>query len=124
MTGSDPPNCQKYGVPLYGASWVPLNAIGSPDAKSADTKSENAESGDTKSDDAKSGNTKSENVKSGDGEGSSSAPPASNQLHYLVFAGGGGEGRCGIPNEILLAEFDFSADSLSDHPVSFLRLST
>lgn len=127
MTGSDPPNCQKYGVPLYGASWVPLNAIGSADAKSGDTESENAKSGDTNSDDArlenvKSGDKKSEDVKSGDGEGSSSAPPPSNQLHYLVFAGGGGEGRCGIPNEILLAEFDFSADSLSDHPV--VRLGT
>ncbi|CAO2835182.1 unnamed protein product [Amaranthus hypochondriacus] len=36
---------------------------------------------------------------------------------YLVLAGGGGEGNSGIPNLLLLTEFDFSNNSLSSEPV-------
>ncbi|KAG5558576.1 hypothetical protein RHGRI_008502 [Rhododendron griersonianum] len=61
----EPANCKKYGIPLYGASWI--------------------------SDD-----------------------------NYLVFAGGGGEGRSGIPNVLLLARFDFESNCLNDQPVAKL----
>lgn len=37
--------------------------------------------------------------------------------YCVVLAGGGGEGRCGIPNAILLSRFDFSSNSLSPQPV-------
>uniref|UniRef100_A0A803MZU7 Anaphase-promoting complex subunit 4-like WD40 domain-containing protein n=1 Tax=Chenopodium quinoa TaxID=63459 RepID=A0A803MZU7_CHEQI len=70
-----------YGVPLYGASWVPSHAIRSTD--SADPKSDDADY----------------------------------PSEFLVLAGGGGEGRSGIPNAVLLSEFDFAADSLSPEPV-------
>ncbi|XP_021735541.1 SEC12-like protein 2 [Chenopodium quinoa] len=75
------PNTQRYGVPLYGASWVPSHAIRSTD--SADPKSDDADY----------------------------------PSEFLVLAGGGGEGRSGIPNAVLLSEFDFAADSLSPEPV-------
>ncbi|KMS99839.1 hypothetical protein BVRB_1g016910 [Beta vulgaris subsp. vulgaris] len=80
-------NTQKYGVPLYGASWVPFNAIKSTDSTSDDVV----------------------------GAGKSSP-------EFLVLAGGGGEGRSGIPNALLLSEFDSSANSLSSEPV--FRLGT
>lgn len=75
-------NSQTYGVPLYGASWVPANAIRSADPKS------------------------------GDADESSSKPP-----ECLVLAGGGGQGRNGIPNALLLSQFDSSANSLTSEPV-------
>ncbi|KAG5558585.1 hypothetical protein RHGRI_008509 [Rhododendron griersonianum] len=40
--------------------------------------------------------------------------------NYLVFAGGGGEGRSGIPNALLLARFDFESNCLNDQPVAKL----
>ncbi|KNA07624.1 hypothetical protein SOVF_170150 [Spinacia oleracea] len=84
------PNTQRYGVPLYGAAWVPSNATIS--TVSADHNPDDAVV---------------------DGEKSSDNPSA-----FLALAGGGGEGRSGIPNAILLTEFDFSANSLSSKPVS------
>ncbi|KAL7240237.1 hypothetical protein ACSBR2_005993 [Camellia fascicularis] len=93
---ADSPNCKKYGVPFYGVSWVPPTAIRSdppiPTPEGED------HGGDVPSADA-------------------SPPPDS----YLVFSGGGGEGRSGIPNALLLASFDFASNSLSDQPVSKLR---
>lgn len=50
-------------------------------------------------------------------ESSTSVTNSSTQS-YLVFAGGGGEGRSGIPNALLLALFEPSSNSLSDQPVS------
>lgn len=80
-------NYRKYGIPLYGASWVPSNV--------ASTRL-HEESKD---------------------ESSTSVTNSSTQS-YLVFAGGGGEGRSGIPNALLLALFEPSSNSLSDQPVS------
>ncbi|XP_065628340.1 SEC12-like protein 2 [Quercus suber] len=37
--------------------------------------------------------------------------------YYVVSAGGGGEGRSGIPNAILISSFNSDANSLSDVPV-------
>ncbi|KAL0000209.1 hypothetical protein SO802_019811 [Lithocarpus litseifolius] len=48
----------------------------------------------------------------------SNAKSKSAQKSYIFLAGGGGEGRSGIPNAVLLVEFDFTAKSLSNHPVS------
>lgn len=84
-------NTQKYGVPLYGAAWVPYHAITSADPKSDDADIDAAKSPDT-------------------------------SLEILALAGGGGEGRSGIPNAILLTQFDSSTNSLSDEPV--FRLGT
>lgn len=39
--------------------------------------------------------------------------------NYVVLAGGGGEGSSGIPNAVLLSEFDIESSSLSDQPVNF-----
>ncbi|KAG9158685.1 hypothetical protein Leryth_023115, partial [Lithospermum erythrorhizon] len=39
---------------------------------------------------------------------------------YVVLAGGGGEGRSGIPNALLVSEFDFASNSLADEPVAKL----
>ncbi|CAH1443278.1 unnamed protein product [Lactuca virosa] len=38
--------------------------------------------------------------------------------NYVVFAGGGGEGRSGIPNALVISLFDSSSNSLSDQPVN------
>jgi len=51
-------------------------------------------------------------VRSGDnGEVSNSTQ------YYVVSAGGGGEGRSGIPNAVLISSFDSDTNSLSDLPV-------
>nr|CAN77008.1 hypothetical protein VITISV_036876 [Vitis vinifera] len=88
----DPPNYKKYGVPLYGAAWAPSTIINDA-PQPLDQKQEADEVS---------------------GEGSTPSPAAPT---YLVFCGGGGEGRSGIPNALLLAEFDFASNSLSDMPV-------
>ncbi|KAL9234323.1 hypothetical protein vseg_009206 [Gypsophila vaccaria] len=71
-------NFQRYGVPLYGASFVPRAAVTS-----------------TSDDDT----------------------PPSTSPEYLVLSGGGGEGNSGIPNALLLTEFDRTVNSLSDEPL-------
>ncbi|KAE9450652.1 hypothetical protein C3L33_17448, partial [Rhododendron williamsianum] len=94
-------NCKKYGVPFYGASWVPPTAIRS---EPNPTPPPPPEQGDESS---------------GDG-----SPSISDDNSLVLFAGGGGEGRSGIPNALLLARFDFASNSLSDHPVARLGTGT
>ena len=89
----DPPNYKKYGVPLYGAAWVPSTVISDPPHPIDQNQEADQDPGD----------------------GSTQSPAAPT---CVVFCGGGGEGRSGIPNAILLAEFDFASNSLSDMPVS------
>ncbi|CAL5213098.1 unnamed protein product [Lathyrus oleraceus] len=92
---ADPPNLKKYGVPFYSVAWVPRNTLKSIQNVTADDSSD----ADPKS------------------------PPETSSLddeNYLVFAGGGGESRSGIPNSVLLAHFDVASNSLSDQPVNKL----
>ncbi|KAL3501882.1 hypothetical protein ACH5RR_036331 [Cinchona calisaya] len=88
---ADGPNCKKYGVPLYGAAWVPPAAIRSVLSSSEDD------------------------------DDSAAAPPEENDV---VLAGGGGEGSSGIPNALLIANFNFESNSLSDQPVARLGTGT
>lgn len=94
---ADPPNLKKYGVPLYSVAWVPRNTLKSIQNVTADDSP----------------------------DADSKSPPETSPLddeNYLVLAGGGGEGRSGIPNSIMLAHFDVASNSLSDQPVHVLFL--
>lgn len=54
-----------------------------------------------------------------DRDRSSDNGEASNSTQYYVFmAGGGGEGRSGIPNAVLISSFNSDANSLSGLPVT------
>ncbi|XP_022776415.1 SEC12-like protein 2 isoform X2 [Durio zibethinus] len=90
---------QKYGVPFYGSGWVPYNHVRSKvnsQEKHEDDEEDNKEDEDP---------TQSEEEE------------ISTSLNYVVLAGGGGEGRSGIPNAIVVSHVDFASNSLSDQPV-------
>ncbi|PIN02435.1 Prolactin regulatory element-binding protein/Protein transport protein SEC12p [Handroanthus impetiginosus] len=90
-TSDDELSCQKYGVPLYGAAWVPPAAAAAAAAVETEVSSTEPET------------------------------PASYAVdRHIVLAGGGGEGRSGIPNALLLSTFDFDSSSLSVQPVAKL----
>lgn len=97
----EPPNLKKYGVPFYSVAWIPKHAIKSRQIETAD------DSSDSDRDSAPPKETEPEPVPE-------SATVAGN---YLVFAGGGGAGRSGIPNALVIAHFDVASNSLSDEPV-------
>ncbi|WOG89005.1 hypothetical protein DCAR_0208241 [Daucus carota subsp. sativus] len=78
-------NSKSYGVPLYGASWLPLSLSRS---KSEDD--------------------------------SDDSPPSIDATRHVVLSGGGGEGKSGIPNAILVSQFYADSNSLSDQPVAKL----
>lgn len=82
-------NSKNYGVPIYGAGWVPPIALRSAVEPSVDDEKD-------------------------DGDKSSSSAPG----NYVVLAGGGGEGNSGIRNALIVAQFDFDSNVLSDEPVS------
>ncbi|KAJ8554509.1 hypothetical protein K7X08_025187 [Anisodus acutangulus] len=81
---ADSANSKNYGVPIYGAGWVPPSALRSA-------------------------------VEPQDDGGDKSSPES-----YVVLAGGGGEGNSGIRNALLVAQFDFDSNVLSDQPVARL----
>ncbi|KAF4364594.1 hypothetical protein F8388_015285 [Cannabis sativa] len=86
----EPQNFKKYGVPFYSVAWVPYNSIRfDPKPKPED------EPDQPKPDDEPTADRK-----------------------YIVLAGGGGEGNSGIPNAVVLSEFDAASNSLSDQPVA------
>ncbi|GLT44997.1 hypothetical protein SLA2020_188650 [Shorea laevis] len=89
-------NLQKYGVPFYGASWVPYDHIRSKFSSQDKEEDDRTPSKDD-----------------------NSSPPqgTTDPNNYVVFAGGGGEGRSGIPNAIVVSRFDFASNSLSEQPV-------
>ncbi|CAH9116349.1 unnamed protein product [Cuscuta europaea] len=89
---ADGEQLKKYGVPIYGAAWVPSGAITSaPESKPEE-------------------------------DGDSMVPndnlPSVAAANYIVLAGGGGEGRSGIPNAILLVQLDPDSHILSNQPVA------
>ncbi|KAK4714042.1 hypothetical protein R3W88_019949 [Solanum pinnatisectum] len=88
---ADSANSKNYGVPIYGAGWVPPSALRSAVEPSADDEKD-------------------------DGDKSSSSAPG----NYVVLAGGGGEGNSGIRNALIVAQFDFDSNVLSDEPVARL----
>lgn len=88
---ADSPNSNNYGVPIYGAGWVPPSALRSAVEPPADDEKD-------------------------DGDKSSSSTPG----NYVVLAGGGGEGNIGIRNALIVAQFDFDSNVLSDEPVARL----
>ncbi|KEH30851.1 putative transcription factor WD40-like family [Medicago truncatula] len=92
----DPPNLKKYGVPLYSVAWIPQSILKSLQNVTTDDDHSSDDAADHKS------SPETEAVDAG---------------KYLVFAGGGGDSRSGIPNSVLLAHFDVVSDSLSDPPV-------
>ncbi|KAK3421544.1 hypothetical protein EUGRSUZ_G02182 [Eucalyptus grandis] len=83
---------QKYGVPLYGAAWAPLDRIRRR---------------------LRSRRPPAEAEREADGGGGDAADRG-----CVVLAGGGGEGKSGIPNAVLVAEYDFASGSLSEQPVT------
>ncbi|KAJ8769262.1 hypothetical protein K2173_002190 [Erythroxylum novogranatense] len=93
MAKSKIPNLQKYGIPFYAAAWAPYKEISSKLISKADD-----------NDDRPSGESSSV------GDGISSQNSAQ---HFVVLAGGGGEGHNGIPNAVVLSLFDFASNSLS-----------
>ncbi|XP_026386839.1 SEC12-like protein 2 [Papaver somniferum] len=87
-------NCQKYGVPLYGAAWVLLRDLY---------------------------NKKNHPQKQEEEKEEKKSEPAEkiiNKNSWLVLSGGGGAGSSGIPNSLLLTQFDSSSNSLSETPVA------
>ena len=109
MEAPEPSNSRKYGVPFYAAAWVPSISLKS--------EKESPES-------------EIDRDQSGDGDGDVSADdktfpshPTTAVNYYVAAAGGGGEGRSGISNALILAHFDFESCSLSDQPVNSLSLS-
>ncbi|KAI5353268.1 PREDICTED: SEC12 [Prunus dulcis] len=96
MAIEPPSNYQKYGVPFYVAAWAP------------DVRKSQPRDQDDDDDDQSKAPTETE-----------SAQSHPNQNH-VVLAGGGGEGRSGVPNAILVAQFDPASVSLSHQPVAKL----
>lgn len=88
-----PPSFQKYGVPFYAVAWLPYKQIRCRNQQ-LQSQSDNDQDQDS---------TKVQEQEA-------------NQ-YYIVLAGGGGEGRSGIPNAILIAHFDLASNSLSPQPV-------
>ena len=89
----EPQNFKKYGVPFYSVAWVPYSSILFDPKSKEEHKDE------------------SDQPQPGDEHTSN--------RNYVVLAGGGGEGRSGIPNAVVLSEFDAASNSLSDRPVNF-----
>ncbi|KAG0471288.1 hypothetical protein HPP92_015834 [Vanilla planifolia] len=96
-----PPCSKTYGLPLYCAAWVPLDRIGDAvnDKEVAET-------------------TQDDLSIAGKAVAAEAAPsPAKADQLLVVLGGGGGEGRSGVPNAVLLSQFDVASNSLSDQPV-------
>ncbi|XP_044504254.1 SEC12-like protein 2 isoform X2 [Mangifera indica] len=93
---------QKYGVPFYGAAWVPYKHIRSK-LKLLEQILEQDEG------------------RNGSGDEAPTADKfdtVSANHNYVVLVGGGGEGKSGIPNAVVLSRFDFASNTLSNQPVA------
>ncbi|EOA24455.1 hypothetical protein CARUB_v10017713mg [Capsella rubella] len=91
-----PSNMQTYGVPIYAAEWIPEVSVRSKIIMDP-KKSE-------------------DDVDESESESSSRS--------CIVLCGGGGEGRSGIPNVILICRVDLDTNSLSEQPLGKLVLGT
>jgi prolactin regulatory element-binding protein len=84
-------NNKKYGVPLYSAGWVRNKVKGKAKIQDQD--------------------------QDGDPDRSSGELSNAESQNYVVLAGGGGEGRSGIPNAVFIVLFDSATNALSNDPV-------
>ncbi|KAL8157564.1 hypothetical protein AgCh_002318 [Apium graveolens] len=127
-------NSKIYGVPLYGCSWLPLNLQNHPhihpaggdnhhnDATDEDDHDHDhrndASAGDNQDHDRDHRNDVPDHHNNhNDNDGADEFPPSINATRLVVLAGGGGEGNIGIPNALLISEFDVNSNSLSDDPL-------
>ncbi|XP_020104476.1 SEC12-like protein 2 [Ananas comosus] len=92
-----PPCSKTYGFPIYCAAWVPLSQISA--AAAADDDHDNDKRGE------------------GGGGGDPSLPRHKGDRLLVTLGGGGGEGRSGVPNALVVSHFDLRSRSLSDQPV-------
>ncbi|XP_020578854.1 SEC12-like protein 2 isoform X2 [Phalaenopsis equestris] len=107
-----PPCSKTYGLPLYCAAWVPLDRIlSSPDAVAT------AEDAVDKKEKERNTPVTTQNDGAADVDEDFALSPAHRNKLLLALGGGGGEGRSGVPNAILLTLFDLESRSLSDYPV-------
>lgn len=104
-----PPCSKTYGFPIYCAAWVPLDRI-SAAAAAAEEDEHKAEAEEEKEDKGK-----QERDEGSEGEPSPSSQKGDRLL--VALGGGGGEGRSGVPNALVVSEFDLVSGSLSDQPV-------
>ncbi|KAG6476708.1 SEC12-like protein 2 [Zingiber officinale] len=98
-----PPCSKTYGFPIFCASWVPLDRVSTSAAASAE--------GDAPAE--------GEEKEGQGGEGGSASLAQTHDPNRILVAlgGGGGDSRSGVPNALLVAEFDFASRSLSETPV-------
>ncbi|XP_073001302.1 SEC12-like protein 2 isoform X1 [Typha latifolia] len=96
-----PPCSKTYGFPIYCAAWVPLAQISA--AAAAEKVEEEKKEGDAASE--------------GGGGGDSSASTDKGDRLLVALGGGGGEGRSGVPNVVVISQFDVPSRSLAEQPV-------
>lgn len=97
MADRSDPSCKTYGIPLYCASIIPVNKI----TKLQQNKNHNHD----------------EEEDAATQKDSSSNP----DRLLILFGGGGGHGNSGVPNALVLSEFDFASKSLSGQPICRLE---
>ncbi|CAN1139619.1 SEC12-like protein 2 [Linum perenne] len=114
---------QKYGIPFYSAAWVPYKELKSRiQAKDRAQSDEGNEDSTKESDAAATPDKDGDSTNSADAKKTDIAADRDASAYYVVLAGGGGEGRSGIANAVIVAHFDFSSGSLSPEPVAKLVL--
>ncbi|XP_078444288.1 SEC12-like protein 2 [Wolffia australiana] len=112
MSRREIPPCSKtYGFPIYCSSWAPLEKIYSKTASASTTGEDESKNLENQPDDT---NELSEEISSVESSEHDEIPR--DEL-FLVLGGGGGEGRSGVPNVILIASYDLVSQSLSETPV-------
>ncbi|CAL9118574.1 unnamed protein product [Musa textilis] len=127
-----PPCSKTYGFPIYCAAWVPIDRISAAaEAEAAGKKKEGGgeaaavEETAEKKEQGGGGEVavaEEEAAEKKEQEGGQSFHTLDPNRPLVALGGGGGEGRSGVPNVLLIAEFDLISRSLSDTPV--FRLGT
>lgn len=101
-------NSKIYGVPLYGCSWLPLNLKHDHHNHATDEDAHDHDHDAAGKDD---------HSHDHDNNAADESPPSIKTTRHVVLAGGGGEGNIGIPNALLISQFDVNSNSLCDDPV-------